>query len=202
MPIIAIAESLSKKVFDSREALADAVLGDLLEECPFLAEANASTLRNMVSIILNYNKVADDYGRPYRMLVASKGLTGSAVPNSTFTFKCFGRDLTLVAHTGDHVLKTCPTCSLTACIGDPVCPNCNHRYLHADKEDQVIAAAIAALGGMSSLAAANSLVDSVQVTAANAVVLDDAVEGFKVTEGDIDRQMKDVHKYMPGYKGS
>ncbi len=198
MPIIAIAESLSKKVFDTREALEAAVVENLLEECPFLAEANAATLRNMVSIILNYNRVADNYGRPYRPLVVAHGLTGAASVTSTFTFDFSGGKLTVLATANEHILKVCPKCKLTACIGDPVCPGCNHSYTGYEQEEAAITAACAALGGMSALASADSLTEAAKVTASNAVILEDTVEGFKVTEGDVQRQMKDVHKYMPG----
>ena len=198
MPIISIAESLSKKVFDTREALEAAVVENLLEECPFLAEANASTLRNMVSIILNYNRVADNYGRPYRPLIAAHGLTGAASVNSTFTFDFSGGKLTVLAAANEHILKVCPKCKLTACIGDPVCPGCNHSYAGYELEEAAITAACAALGVIGELASASSITEAASITASNTVILDDAVEGFKVTEGDVDRQMKDVHKYMPG----
>lgn len=198
MPIIAIAESLSKKVFDTREALEEAVVENLLEECPFLAEANASTLRNMVSIILNYNRVADNYGRPYRPLVVAHGLTGAASVNSTFTFDFSGGKLTVLAAANEHILKVCPKCKITACIGDPVCPGCNHNYAGHELEEAAITAACAALGVTGELASASSITEAASITASNAVILDDAVEGFKVTEGDVQRQMKDVHKYMPG----
>ena len=51
---------------------------------------------------------------------------------------------------------------------------------------------------MGELASAGSITEAASITASNTVILDDAVEGFKVTEGDVQRQMKDVHKYMPG----
>ena len=200
MPLIAIAERLSAKSYASREDMAEAVLEDLLGECPFLAEANASTLRNMVSIILDYNRKAADCGRPYRQLVTAHSLTGSAVVNSTFTFGFLGGNLTVVASENDHILKVCPRCNITACIGDPVCPGCNHDYRNHDKEETAITAALAAFGCMGKLAAAGSLAEAAQVTASNAVILDDVVEGFKVTEGDVQNQMKNVHKYMPGAK--
>lgn len=185
MPIIQIIEKLSRNNFPSKEAFAEEVAEALLQECPVLQELNTSSLRKIVFTILDYNRQGEGQGNPYRMLQAS----GSGI-NSSITLGLGGRKISLTA-SGDYLLKVCPKCTLTASIGDPVCPNCNYIYHGCETEEKAITAALAAYTCMEDLA------DAAQVTAASAVVLDDAVEGFVVTEGDVDKQMKNIHKYIP-----
>lgn len=192
MPIIQIIEKLSHNNFPSKEAFAEEVAEALLQECPVLKDLNTSSLRKIVFTILDYNRMAEGCGNPYRMLQAS-GCDGIG---SSLTLGLGGRKISLTA-SGEYLLKVCPKCTLTASIGDPVCPNCNHIYHGYETEEKAVTAALAAYTCMEDLAGAETLTDKARITAANKVVVDDAVEGFVVTEGDVDKQMKNVHKYMP-----
>lgn len=169
MSLISIINVLSKKPFHNKAALAEAVAAQLLKECPGVAALNTSSIRSAIFDLLDYNGSGPQH----------VPCTGSSV---TIPFE--EGTITLTA-TEKKVSKVCPSCKLTANVGDPICPGCNHIYSNHVLEERVVAASIAAL-------LPTKITGSKYDT-----VLDDTVEGFKVTERDVDKYMRGIEKYIP-----
>ena len=173
-----IAKCQEEKPYKKREQLAEDIAQNLLRECPGVAMINAATLRHFIFKMMDYNNLHTGATGTGEYAV---GCTGSTV-----SFPLTGGSKLVLTCPDDHiVLKVCPDCKMTANISDPLCPECNHLYPEYEQEQTVVAAAIA------------SLKMAAELTAGNAIVLDDAVEGFKVTEADVKKHLRDVGKYMP-----
>lgn len=181
MPLFTIMEVVQgKKCHAKKEELAEEIAAKLLQECPGVSLINAATLRNYIFKLLEYNQHSTNIPRytfPY------EPCCGNSV---TFPMAGTVHNLTVTCVQDDKVLKVCPSCKLTANIGDPLCPKCNHIYPAPEKEEVIVTAAVAALFDAAELNASN-----------NQIILEDAVEGFRVTEGDVKKHLRDVSKYYP-----
>lgn len=180
MPLIQLMQQATNVPYSKRkEDLAEEIAAKILQECPGAALLNTSTLRSFIFDLLDYNKQPEtSCTQPYTICRAS-----------TVSVPVNGQKLIITTTKDNAIYKVCPSCKMTANIGDPICPNCNHIYNSHELEETVVATAIAD--------ACNKL--GVELSAANKqdVVLNDAVEGFRVTEGDIDRYLREIEKYRP-----
>lgn len=175
IPLIKIVDCIKKNKSLRKEDMAEEIARRLRQECPGVSLLNASTIRSFIIRLLDYNNLDSENQNLYAFCKAS-----------TFSVPINGSKFS-ISVIGNTVLKVCPSCNFTASIQDPICPNCNNIYNNYVLEKKAVERAILSL-----------LPDTlISASASNNVVLNDTAEGFVVTEQDINRYLKDIHKYKP-----
>lgn len=158
-----------------KENIAEAIMHRLLRENPFASQVNAASIRDLVMKVLDYNQTGSPDREVYKVCTSS-----------TISIPIDGTPLTITGNSSGQVLKVCPLCKLTAEVEDPLCPNCNHVYYNHKLEAHLVQEAL------------NRCAEKIEGAGnRNKVILNDEVEGIKVTKADMDKLLKDIEKYIP-----
>lgn len=165
----------------SKDIVADIIVKNILSENPLASKLNVSAIRNFAHKLLDYNNPVEN---PYYD-VAVKRAECCAIP-------MHGSDKLIITIDKEtrKVSKVCPECNFTANASDPLCTNCNHVYENYQMEASAIAEALRKCNSESEVKMEGSKRGS-------NLVLQDDVEGIKLTERDIDKYMTNIDKFIP-----